>query len=1082
MPPTVLPARVRPPAAAGVRRERLTGLFGASAPYRVGLVVAPAGAGKSTLLAEIARVAGCPAAWLTLDARIGDVGSFLAHLHAAVTAGATTTTGRSSTSSSSAPHDEAMIPERSGDLPWDGIENAIADLERRLGGDLLIVLDDLHTIDGQPAEYAVQTLLDYLPSRVRVLAAARWRPDLDLHRLRLAGQIRELDAESLRFRTWEVEELFRDCHGVRLRPDEVAALTRSTDGWAAGLQLFHLATRGRPPSERAKILSGLANTRLVRDYLTTHVLEAVRPEQRDFLIQTSVLDRLTERRCDSLLGRTGSATELAELERRGLFTFVEDDGRSYHYHEVLRVHLLERLVHELGETRANEVHRAAARLCEGEGVLREAVLCYCRCGDWDQVRRLLGQDGERLAEDPAGWFDLLPPSIRDSDPWVLLAMARRFTANGSLAAAANAYRDAAAAFGAQTPVRVAREQAALDDWLHPAPSRTMTWVGVLRAVLVDPAPHVEGPAETPQMALARGVAALVGGEIGLARRRFTLITSGIGASPSIETAAAIGRAACAVLMPETAVDETADEVVEAAMAAAELLGSPAVLRVAAGIQAMRLRAGRRHIVHLLDAAAIAGDRWGALVITLLGSCAALTLPDDTVEEVDEAPAGLRLDVPIRARRHVGPGGEVPSHRRAFQQVAVALEQTAGGFDELAAPALATWARCAGMLASRRAGTIPGEQEAAPILRAAARLGPAPHALALLASAPPRGVDPAAGGPCRPHPYETALRIAAESGIGEGIARLAELAGAQGSRSPGPGPSGLPAPSLPAADPGVPPSTADPGVPASVAGRAQASRLTVRCLGGFEMALDGKPVDLAGVQPRNLELLGILAVHAGRPVHRDRLTELIWPEAEPTRANHSLQVAISALRSLLEPDVPRDRRALLRRAGQGYLLALAHDDDHDIRRLERLLDAASRARGADDHPAESGYLTSAIGLYRGEVLPAGAPADWLLTERERLRTVLAAACERASRLLTEIGRHAEAVRHAERGLEIDRYRDGLWQTLVLALRRGGRPAAAAHAEVRYQWMLADLGIDSQESGGGPDAGDPRALPGGGDRQS
>ncbi|WP_261575993.1 AfsR/SARP family transcriptional regulator, partial [Frankia gtarii] len=291
-----------------------------------------------------------------------------------------------------------------------------------------------------------------------------------------------------------------------------------------------------------------------------------------------------------------------------------------------------------------------------------------------------------------------------------------------------------------------------------------------------------------------------------------------------------------------------------------------------------------------------------------------------------------------------------------------------------------------------------------------------------------------------------------------------------------------APSLPAADPGVPPSTADPGVPASVAGRAQASRLTVRCLGGFEMALDGKPVDLAGVQPRNLELLGILAVHAGRPVHRDRLTELIWPEAEPTRANHSLQVAISALRSLLEPDVPRDRRALLRRAGQGYLLALAHDDDHDIRRLERLLDAASRARGADDHPAESGYLTSAIGLYRGEVLPAGAPADWLLTERERLRTVLAAACERASRLLTEIGRHAEAVRHAERGLEIDRYRDGLWQTLVLALRRGGRPAAAAHAEVRYQWMLADLGIDSQESGGGPDAGDPRALPGGGDRQS
>ncbi|EFC85028.1 AAA family ATPase [Parafrankia sp. EUN1f] len=829
-PPRVIPARFRPPPAARMRRERLTREFAESPAYRVGLVVAPAGAGKSTLLAEIAQHLRHPTAWLTLDDRIGTSGAFLAHLQAAVRNASQPAAAQTSLAAQTSPAAQHTLMARASsaegttragqaaERPWTDIEMAITDLEQRLRSDLLIVLDDLHTVQGQPAEAAAQTFLDYLPSHVRVLVSARWRPDLDLHRLRLAGRILELDADALRFRVWEVEELFRDCHGVRLRPDEVAALTRSTSGWAAGLQLFHLATSGRPQRDRARILSGLAKARVVREYLTTHVLDTVRPEEREFLIRTCVFDRLTDRRCDELLGRTGSDVQLAGLERRGLFTVVDDDGISYRYHEVLRMHLLAQLVDELGEAGANEVHRAAATLCERDGALSEAVLCYCRCGDWKQVRRLLEQGGERLAEDPADWFELLPPSIRDSDPWVLLAVARRLTANGSLDAAADAYRGAVAAFGPQAPVWVAREQAGLDDWRHPALRRTTSWSGIIRKVLADPSAHIDSPADSPHALLASGIAAFVGGRIPLARRRFGLITDGADGAggaggaggadggPVVEAVAAIGSAACALLMADERVlpdgrgGRTPDDVVEAAMAAAERLGYPAFLRVATGIRAMRLPTGHRRVLHLLNAAEVADDQWGSVILRLIGALVTLTVPPSAGDEVDTGSEEALASLTLAASAHhptigrlggLSALGETAQARTgampigfwATQQAAATLETAARDFDELSAPALATWARVLRLIAGRHTGTALPERETARILRAAARLGPAPYALALAGCAPSRGVGHPPDGPGRASADETAARIAADAGIGHLLRRLTGVHDERGGTPP-----------------------------------------------------------------------------------------------------------------------------------------------------------------------------------------------------------------------------------------------------------------------------------------------------------
>ena len=107
------------------------------------------------------------------------------------------------------------------------------------------MVDDLHEIAGSRAEQALERFVLLRPRWVRLLLGSRRPPALNITRLLVSGELCQLDSEDLRFRSWEVEELFRVVYDRPLSPEAAAALTRRTGGWAAGLQLFHLATATR---------------------------------------------------------------------------------------------------------------------------------------------------------------------------------------------------------------------------------------------------------------------------------------------------------------------------------------------------------------------------------------------------------------------------------------------------------------------------------------------------------------------------------------------------------------------------------------------------------------------------------------------------------------------------------------------------------------------------------------------------------------------------------------------------------------------------------------------------------------------
>jgi DNA-binding SARP family transcriptional activator len=618
----IVPAKVRAPRVRWLPRERLDQLVLRLWQHRLTLVVAPAGSGKTTLLAAWAGLVDAPAAWYRAESVDGSERSMVAHLAAAFA---------------------TVVPDL--EPAWRSVEEAAAALDARPEDRLLLVIDDLHALTGTPAEAALERFLDYAPPSLAVVAGTRVAPSFNLSRRRVAGEILELSGDDLRFRPWEVERLFRDFYGEALRTDELARLARRTEGWAAGLQLFHLATRGKAAAERQRLLAGLGpSSRLMREYLARNVVAELPDELREFLVGTCVLRRLTGSLCDRLLERHGSRALLEELERRSVFTVAIDDEGTYRYHEVLRSHLEGMLVETVGESAARARARRGGELLEGDGAIAEAVAAYSRAEDWAAVDRLLDRHGERLAAGQGAWMDTLPPALLVQDPWLILATARRHRSEGRWAQAVDAYGRAEVLFGSgEAGAACRRERLALAGWLDPRPAPAADWSGALRSAIAHD-PLVRRPAgdDEPGRLVAAGLGALVGGRVAEARRILRRAADEESCSPVIGSTAALGAAVAGLLSGDArAVVET-----EQAVAAAERAGLWWLARVGrAALSIAGAPAGaeyaRSDATAVRDAAARDEDRWGEGLAALAEGWSAMREPETALEPLEAAAARFR---------------------------------------------------------------------------------------------------------------------------------------------------------------------------------------------------------------------------------------------------------------------------------------------------------------------------------------------------------------------------------------------------------------------------------------------------------
>lgn len=443
MPTTILATKlyIPPPRPEIVLRPRLIEKLneGLSPERKVTVISAPAGFGKTTLVSE--WVADCkqPTAWLSLDEGDNDPVRFISYLIAALQTLALPQEHRdvvSEVEGLKAGIGEGLLAALQSPQPPQAevILTYLLNEISTISEGFIFVLDDYHAIDSQTVDSALTFLVEHQPPQMHLVIASREDPSLPLSRLRVRGQLAELRAADLRFTSAEAADFLNRMMGLSLSAEDISALEARTEGWIAGLQLAALSMQGQAdPSRFIKSFTG--SHRFVLDYLLEEVLERQPPEIQNFLLRTSILERLCGPLCEAVLETppgSGQST-LEGLEHANLFLVpLDDERRWYRYHHLFGELLRQRL------GRSPELanyHLRASAWYEVNDDLAKAFDHAFAAGDFERAARLAeaGWQGmERNFQTAAwlGWVKKLPGAVIHSRPRLCLQLGSAYSDAG----------------------------------------------------------------------------------------------------------------------------------------------------------------------------------------------------------------------------------------------------------------------------------------------------------------------------------------------------------------------------------------------------------------------------------------------------------------------------------------------------------------------------------------------------------------------------------------------------------------------------------------------------------------------------
>ena len=1093
-------SKILPPAlpAAWVDRPELLRRLDDVGARRLVTVVAGAGFGKSTLLAAwVARVHG---AWYSLASEDASLPNLLRGLVDALRLRLPNLPDELGTALAS-----SLGPDAEELAPADGFAAALGQaLELQLSSDLVLVLDDVHELPtGGPSARLVEGLARHAPLRFHLVLSSRAEPPFPIQRLRGRGQVLEVDSGLLALGMEETGELL----AAALGPDgrELSEpVHRMTGGWPAAICLAVESLRHQRPRERAASLAALRRPGgPLFGYLAEEVLAREDPVLRELVRWVAPLRRFTAELCRAL-GVDADAAMLARLARRGLFVQPRStvDG-WFVLNDLVREVVLASMPLEPGELRV--LHRRAAAWLATGGHLEEALASVVACDDPPATAAFLVEHGpamlasgttDGLVAAAAG----LPAELRSAAVEQVEGEARQV--KGDWQGALECFRRAAGKKRLLAPGLAWRT-----GLIHYMRSELDQALEAFRRARLDGAPDADqalllawtatvhflrNEADACREAAKRALAAATacGDDRALAAAHTTMAMlaalEGDRAANdahylhALQAAERAGdvlhlariRANLGSRSTEEGFYREALVELEAAMRLAELSGYAAVLALAQTNRGeAQLGLGRLdEAIAELEAAKVTYQRIGShkvayplgdlgLVYRERGDLALAKAAYEEAASFAELSGDLQGLVPALAGLARVLAGDEPDRAAELAdralgyrpgmawveaQLAAGWVALAAGERERASAAAAAAATVAGTRRDRAglaealelralaapdpAGELPRLREAGSIWAAIGnRLGEARNALAQArlagSAAGDRGTSGFPGGPggvrgARSPAVEQAERRLRALGVRVGAEVAAGL---------------LRAVAAPPRDP-----------------------VRIQALGGFRVVRAGEPVPVQEWQSRKArELLKVLVARRGHAVPREALMEALWPDEDPARLSNRLSVALSTVRTVLDPE----RRYASDRFVQAdkHVVGLAHVPID----VEEFLAAA--AAGLDrftsgERDEALSVLASAETTYTGDFLEDDPYEDWAVSLREEARVVYLAVARTLARAAAAAGNHDLAVRYHLRLLERDAYDEEAHLGLVATLAAAGRHGEARRRYRIYGQKMDELGVE------------------------
>lgn len=403
-----------------LERPRLVDRIDAGTKGRVTLVVAPAGYGKSVAVGQWRAVAADrTVAWVDLHRHDDDAVSLARSMWSALESALPEDLLASLTSAFD------LIDIGGLSLGDEFVERLVRDLA--LVPDLVLVLDNVEVLRRRDLIHDLGSIITSAPANVHFVVISRSDPGIPLSRLRVAGDLTEIRLDALGMTVEEAADLLERSALMSLDEGLLDRIHARTAGWPAALQLAAITLRdAADPEAFVDRFSG--DARHVSDYLTEEVLAGCGEDERRFLLETSVLDRMNPSLCDAVTGQAGSDAMLEKLERSGmLLARLDGPGRWYRYHPLLSDMLRTELEH-VDPARHREVLLRASRWHQERGDITAAMDDLVRARAWDDLldlTRIHGRDifQQGVSTSARDAVDAIPASVRLASPHAMLTRA-----------------------------------------------------------------------------------------------------------------------------------------------------------------------------------------------------------------------------------------------------------------------------------------------------------------------------------------------------------------------------------------------------------------------------------------------------------------------------------------------------------------------------------------------------------------------------------------------------------------------------------------------------------------------------------
>ncbi len=391
------------------------------------LVCAPAGFGKTTLISDWLEHCADPSAWLSLDKGDGELGVFLSYFVAA----ARTLFPEACANTHALLRAPALPP--FGHLAT-ALVNDLDEMADNLAPDerFIFVLDDYHLVSNSAVDALLTELLRHLSRSLHLVISTRRDPPFPVHTLRAQGQLTEIRIAELRFTAEEVGLFMQAASDTPFDAEVIGSLVDLTEGWSAGLRLAALALNVGGDVAGSLTSSGFDN-QYAMGYLLNEVLSHVSLPAQEFLLATSILDRLCEPLCDAVVGatdmpRTGDAS-LEAFVANNLFTFsLDEQGVWYRYHHLFQKMLRNQLMRRRKPDEIAGLHRRASHWLAQNGDIDEAIEHALAGGDEMAAVRLVEANRHKAINHEnwrqlERWLSLMPRSLVERRLELLLMQA-----------------------------------------------------------------------------------------------------------------------------------------------------------------------------------------------------------------------------------------------------------------------------------------------------------------------------------------------------------------------------------------------------------------------------------------------------------------------------------------------------------------------------------------------------------------------------------------------------------------------------------------------------------------------------------